>query len=104
MRYSDLPCVDDVDGCGSPDRRQIAAMAACPDECAVPRHFQLSSPLTSNPAGAILFLSSWSATEFLNSRPPSRWVARHLPLTPRTECGSTAVRCQAASATDRAEP
>jgi hypothetical protein len=51
----------------------------------------------------MLFSSSWFATDLLNSRPPSRWVARHLPLTPRTECGSTAVRCQAASASDRAE-
>ena len=52
-----------------------------------------TKPLTSNPSGAILFSSSWSVTDFLNSRPPSSWVARLLPLTPRTDCGSTAVRC-----------
>src|SRR5215204_6368525 len=94
MRCHALPCVDDVDGRGSPDRRQIARGYGRPARtgpgCRV--HFQVSSPLTSKPSGAIVFSSSWSATEFLNfastftlgGAPPSTDSPDRL----RIDCGS----------------
>ena len=41
----------------------------CPAECRVHIRLEVSFPLISKPPGAILFSSSWSAAEFLTSRP-----------------------------------
>jgi hypothetical protein len=71
--------------------------AAVRTSAACRAHVQISSPLTSNPAGAILFSSSWSATAFeLASTITSGGTP---PSSDSSDRGrSTAVRCHAASA------
>jgi hypothetical protein len=66
--------------------------------------FQVSPPVDLETLRRYPVFIVWSATEFLTFASTSTGGRAAFLLTPRTDCGSTAVRCQAASATDRAAP